>query len=263
MKNTLTCIFAILLFSPLLQASVKYFPSKIDYWKDAKPEAKKVHKKQKTEELSQKPTPTKKDPENKKEPFNWDKHLDPENTEEFFKEGDHMPPPAFIELIKNPSDGNIKNWFKLIDRKNQLLQRLQLRVKQYLAKNDKKLKPLEKKDIFEKAQKIKKFDPDAKRYRFRMYFESSCPHCKRMLSELKSIQNKGFFVEIRQIDDNTKYSYSLPFPISKATAQELKEKNINSWPVLFIGDSKKKVLYRLNGFQTEEQIFEALSTNFN
>ena len=50
------------------------------------------------------------------ETFQWKKYLDPKN-EEFFKEGDYTPPAPFIEIARNPTDANIRNWFKYLETK--------------------------------------------------------------------------------------------------------------------------------------------------
>tara|TARA_B100000745_G_C19943155_1_gene318109 strand:- start:332 stop:580 length:249 start_codon:yes stop_codon:yes gene_type:complete len=81
-----------------------------------------------------------------------------------------------------------------------------------------------------------------------------------MMPELIKLQNMGFFVELRQIDHNQKFAQGLPFPVTQASQAELKEKNINAWPVLFVGDTQKKVIYRINGYQSADSIISTIQS---
>ncbi len=219
-----------------------YFLNDIDYWRSSEKDSARDNA---TEE--QKPKLQK-----KRKKFDWSRSLDPQN-DEFFKEGNYTPPAPFMELARDPSDQNIKNWFSYIEKKNELSARLQSRVKQYLARNKKEASA--SREILASVAKNSIGPPmPIKRFHFRMYFESSCPYCKKMIGTLKQLQSRGFYVEIRQIDPQPRMILSLPFPVTKATKKEIKEKNINSWPVLFIADRKKNVVYRLNGFRTSEQV---------
>ena len=131
----------------------------------------------------------------------------------------------------------------------------------YLKKTN-QLNPMEKEFINEQVKRQKdKIDTrstDPKRFRFRMYFESSCPHCQKMMDELITLQDMGFYVELRQIDGNKEYARGLPFIVHRASKSEIKEKKIDAWPVLFIGDQEKKVVYRINGFHKAEDILLTL-----
>lgn len=228
-----------------------YFNSDINYWgKESKRTNPIV-----TEEKFKPPEVEKKDSSSPIE-FDWKKQLDPKN-EVFFKEGDYTPPAAFMELARNPSDENIKNWFKLIERKNELSSRLSQRMKEFLKKNQ-KLASEEKAILAESVKALPKTQDDYSRFRFRMYFESSCPHCKRMMETLKELQELGYYVEIKQVDQNPKVAKALPFPVTPASPQELKEKEITSWPVLFVGDLEKKVTYRLNGYRSTQEVLSAI-----
>ena len=106
--------------------------------------------------------------------------------------------------------------------------------------------------------KFLKVPLDYNRFRFRLYFESSCPHCKRMFQTMKDLQTRGYFVELRQIDKGPKGPMRLPFPVTYASRKEVKEKNINSWPTLFIGDLKKKIVYRLKGYHSSLDILSVI-----
>ena len=227
-----------------------YFHQKINYWDKKKNKSRPIV----TEEKSKPPEKT----ENKSnDSFDWKKQLDPKN-EDFFKEGDYTPPAAFMELARNPTDENITNWFKLVNKKNELSSRLSSRIQEYLKKNT-KLKVEEKNHLLEAQKKLPKVATDNTRYRFRMYFESSCPHCKRMMTTLQELQELGYYVEVRQIDNDPKIARAIPFPLEYATKDELKEKGINSWPVLFVGDLVKKITYRLNGYHPTAEVLSTVN----
>jgi len=226
-----------------------YFESNIDYWNKSDKE---VNKKSPTKE-------SKTVPMLPQQSFDWNKYLDPKN-DEFFKEGDHTPPAPLMELARNPTDENIKKWFKLIEMKNDLTSRLQERLQEYVVKNKGSLKAEETNIISKASHDLPQTHVDHKRFKFRMYFESSCPHCKRMMKTMEDLRGEGFYVELVQIDTNIEVRKSLSFPVTHATKKELEEKKINAWPVLFIADLKKNLVYRLNGYQSTFNVLSALST---
>lgn len=253
MSSVLSAFVLILIFSGNVLA-FDYFGSKINYWEDSK-------KKEAPVVVQEKEKPEEKKPIAESPPsgFDWKKQLDPKH-DEFFKEGDYTPPAAFMELARNPTDQNITNWFKLVEKKNEIQSRLSQRIQQYLSTNS-KLVPQERQVMLEAKNTLAVTNVDYSRYRFRMYFESSCPHCKHMMETLKELQDSGFYIEIRQIDQNPKVAQTLPFPVEQATPQELKEKEITSWPVLFVGDLKKKVTYRINGYRSTQEVLSAIQAN--
>ena len=226
-----------------------YFDANIDYWN-------KEHK-----DVSKKTVPKKSSSQSKtsRNDFDWDKYLDPKN-DEFFQEGNHTPPAPLMELARNPTDENIKKWFKLIEMKNKLTSRLQKKLQEHVAQNKKGLKAQEIELISEATQNLPQNHVDFRRFKFRMYFESSCPHCKRMMGTMEELRDQGFYIELVQIDSNTKARKGLSFPITQATKIELIEKKINAWPVLFIADLKKNLVYRLNGYQSTPQVLSILSS---
>lgn len=239
-------ILTLLVIWPYL-SGFDYFKNEINYW--GKEENKSSGKKSISSE--QKLNPEKKDK------FDWDKHLNPEN-DEFFKEGNYLPPAAFMEVTRNPSDENIKNWFKLVGLKNELSTRLQKRMAEYSGptvggtQEDQVALLQAKRDIPQAAA------PDHNKYRFRLYVDSKCPHCKRMLSTMEELQNKGFFVELKQVDDGPLTQLAPGLPIERASQGELNAKDIHSVPVLFVGDMDKKVVYRIAGYQSTSGIFQAI-----
>ena len=219
-----------------------YFTEPIDYW-DKKVEDGGNEKKS----SSKHPTPK----------FDWSKHLDPEQ-DNFFKEGNHIPSGPFMELARNPSDENIRLWFELIKRKNTLMARLQKRVSEYAAKNNSTGQSTAVQTLAKSTSSHFANAPDPKRFRFRLYFESSCPHCKDMMKTMQDLSQLGYYVEVKQIDQKQP-GYPVPFPIRAASARELKERNIESWPVLFVADTSKKQVIRINGFHPTASVISALS----
>lgn len=226
-----------------------YFDQSIDYWNSNKSEKKVEVESSKKVEASE-----------KSESFDWKKHLDPKNPE-FFKEGDYTPPEAFMEITRNPTDENLKMWFQYIDKKNALATRLQTRMNEYLEKEGAKLEPAAKESLRATSSSFARIPEDSKRYRFRLYFDSTCPHCRHMFDTLKTLQDRGYYVEARQIDSRTETLEDLPLPTTRATPEEVQKQQIESVPFLLIGDLKSQAVYKMTGFQTPESIFELLHSH--
>jgi hypothetical protein len=189
--------------------------------------------------------------------FDWAKYSDPKNPE-FFKEGDYTPPAPFMELARNPSNENIQRWFSLMEVKNKLMANLQKRIGEFVSKVS---IPLDSEELALVAQQQARMAPkqvDFKRFRFRLYFDSSCHHCKSMLNTLKDLQDMGYYVELRQVDDR-RPDYPIPFPIVHATKEELKERKINSWPVMFVADTQKELVYRIDGYFPTQGVLATLA----
>ncbi|MGE4233057.1 MAG: hypothetical protein AB7F43_06990 [Bacteriovoracia bacterium] len=229
-------------------AGFDYFGSQIDYW----------NKNPKKDPITEvvKPAPPSTPTVTKDEKFDWNKYLDPKNKD-FFKEGDYTPPEPFMEVVRNPSDSNLKNWFTYIDKKNDLVRKMQERVEEYARKNA-KLPPEVKALLAQRSAELPTYSPDVKRYRFRLYFDSKCPACKQMLGTLAAIQERGYSVEAHQIDNDRRATERLPFPVLPASKSDLDEKEIKAVPVLYVGDMTQKRLYRFRGTQELGDIFEAL-----
>jgi len=229
----------------------QYFHSDINYWGRSRSE--KVEGQKPVSENPSKPvlTPA-------QEKFSWQKYLDP-NNKEFFKEGDYTPPEPFMEIVRNPSDANLKLWFAYMDRKNELSSRLQTRMQEYAAQNGPKLGTAGQAYLNTRAINLPKADHDIKRYRFRMYFDSHCPHCKRMFGTLRELQEKGYFVEARQVDNDPEGMRNITIPVAKASPSEIQEKSIQNVPLLLVGDLLKKTVYRMSGYQSVTSIFQAIA----
>ena len=102
---------------------MQFFDGTIDYWRQAE-----VVEPQ----MAQRPeAPV---PDAAKKPFPWANYLDPMNKE-FFREGDYTPPEPFMEIVRDPSDRNLRMWFTYIEKKNALGERLARRVQEYLQAN--------------------------------------------------------------------------------------------------------------------------------
>ncbi len=186
--------------------------------------------------------------------FSWEKHLDP-NNEEFYKEGNHKPPAPFIEVAKNPSDRNISLWLRYLDTKSKLAKRLQSRINEYISKNNnlRKIPPKTLEGLKYKQNALN--TKDYNRFRLRMYFESTCPHCKRMMQTLYSLQKKGLYVEAMQLNKGSLYKANFPLKISHANPEDVKKHNITSVPFVLIADLKSKVISEpIKGYQTPTQI---------
>jgi len=234
------------------QSDINFFKAPIDYWgekKSQKPEKSKPEIVKDNKEESKRESET----------FSWKQHLDP-NNKEFFREGTHMPPEPFIELVRNPNDENIRNWFKYIELKNKLAQRLQERLAEYAKEQQGTLSDKERNLLARKIDNVPKARLDIKRYRFRLYVDSGCPYCKKMLGTMADLSSQGFFVEVHQIDANSEKLRGSPVVVTKANPTDVKRHNITAVPLLLIGDMKSNTVFRLNGFQTVQSIFASLRT---
>jgi glutaredoxin len=240
----------LLLPATSMAGELKYFDSKINFWNE-KTDASPVS------QTLDKPAVN----ENGK--FPWKTYLDPKNKE-FFKEGDYTPPEPFMEIARDPSDENIKNWFDFMKKKNELAKNLEEKMQLYLAKNM-AVRPTVETEAQAPAPERVKVEPsgplDPARFKVRMYFESTCPHCRRMFGVLKRLQNEGFQVEALQADSGPVPEEEKVVPIGKADQAELKKHGITSVPYLLIADSKKKALLpAVQGYHDFQEIMELIKS---
>jgi thiol-disulfide isomerase/thioredoxin len=238
----------LLLLSSFAQADkLEYFDSKIDFWDD-KAAAKDISK-------TQTNSTDKQDGK-----FPWKTFLDPKNKE-FFKEGDYTPPEPFMEVARNPTDDNIKQWFELMKKKNDLQTKLQERMAEYMAKNGEVAVPssIAKAELTPSKGKEQNIALDPSRFRLRMYFESTCPHCRRMFQVLKKLQDDGFHVEALQVDGGQVPDAEKIVPISRADPSDLKKHGIKGVPFLLIADTKRKALLpAIEGYHNFDEILRLL-----
>jgi hypothetical protein len=251
-------IFALVSAPALAESDFRYFSGEIDYWNSSahprRVEVSASSKRSAAGELTAAASPKQSEPE----AFSWAKHMDP-RQKEFFREGDYTPPEPFQEIVRNPSDANLKMWFSYIEKRNELSTRLQARMQEYLAKRE-GVGPLQAGfRVSSLAAAHPKSSPEASRYRLRMYFDSKCPHCHRMFDTLATLQGKGFFVEARQVDSDPQGLLGLPIPAERASPEEIRQKEVQNVPLLLVGDLKKQVIYRISGFRTPTEVMSALS----
>lgn len=201
--------------------------------------------------------------------FQWNKYLSPSN-DEFFKEGDYTPPAPFMEIARNPSDENIANWFRYLETKNELLRNLQQRLGEYSTKHTQpglaayapSVPKIVDDEVVAKTQlRMEAPSPitvDSKNFRMRLYFDSHCPHCMKMLGTVAELMRMGYWVELKQIDKDTSIRAKIPFAVSDAAPDELKRYQIDSVPVLLIGDLKKSTFSKVQGYHPTSDVINAL-----
>ncbi|OYZ11973.1 MAG: hypothetical protein B7Y39_18960 [Bdellovibrio sp. 28-41-41] len=243
-----TISFLLLLLSSFAQAEkLEYFDSKIDFWGE-------------TAGAKGAPKTSEIPAEKRDGKFPWKTFLDPKNKE-FFKEGDYIPPEPFMEVARDPTDDNIKQWFELMKKKNELQTKLQERMAEYMAKNGEVNVPTNIAAARPAPSKAKEpsIALDPSRFRLRMYFESTCPHCRRMFQVLKRLQDGGFHVEALQVDSGPVPDAEKIVPISRADPSDLKKHGIKGVPFLLIADTKRKALLpAIEGYHDFEEILRLL-----
>ena len=246
---------------------VQYFKDpELDYWKTSEV----VPKINSTRDHNEKKTATSAvgAPVSKTQ-FPWNKYLSPSN-DEFFKEGDYTPPAPFMEIARNPSDENIENWFRYLETKNELLRNLQARLTQFSTNHPQPAvanyaapvpRIIEDDAILKTAARLEKpqlIGADAKNYRMRLYFDSHCPHCQKMLGTVADLMRMGYWVELKQVDKDTSIRAKIPFTVSDASPEELKQYQIEAVPVLLIGDLKKQTFAKIQGYHGAQEIENSL-----
>lgn len=226
--------------------SFEYFNENISYW--STPKDKNIEKKQAYKSKIQ-----------EKNDFSWNEYLDP-NKDHMFKEGNYTPPKPFLELLRNPNDKNIKNWFKLIKTKNDLARNLSVKINEYVKRNQKNVSPSLRQEISAKLKKIKPKAENIEDYRLVLYIDSKCPYCKKMIKTMRDLQHIGYYIELRQIDDDFSETKKLPLILKKAKKEEISKNKIMSVPLLLIGNKKEKTFFRISGYRTTKEVLAAIQT---
>ncbi|MGE3756856.1 MAG: conjugal transfer protein TraF, partial [Pseudobdellovibrionaceae bacterium] len=158
----------------------------------------------------------------------------------------------------NPTDENIKQWFELMKKKNELQTNLQVRMHEYMAKNN-TVNVQTQVAVAKAPEKDSDVKIDPSRFRLRMYFESTCPHCKRMFHVLEKLQDKGFQIEALQVDSGPVPEVEKIVPIVRADPEDLKKHGIKGVPFLLVADTKKKsLLPPIEGYHDLEEILRLL-----
>lgn len=241
-----------------LAKEMPYFDSTINYWGKPKQDATKEIPKQQATKTADKREANAETA--KPETFKWETFLNPKNKE-FFREGDYTPPEPFMELVRNPTDENIRMWFTYMERKNELSSRLAKRMEEF-SKNNAASLPREAKVAIQKtAASIPLADDEFERFRFRMYFDSQCPHCHQMFETLNDLQDRGYFVEARQVDRGSLAGIHSNVAIVQADSAEVHKYHITSVPLLLIGDLKNKKVFRQSGFMTPDEVLASIHRN--
>ncbi len=234
--------------------NVSYFDSSINYWGKT---SKEVVKNPETLEASKKSITETSPKESKTDSFKWETYLNP-NNKEFFREGDYTPPEPFMELVRNPTDENIRMWFAYMEQKNELSTRLSKRMEEFAAKNTATLPREAKLPAHKIAVHQSLADDEFERYRFRMYFDSQCPHCHQMFETLNDLQDRGYFVEARQVDRGSIAGIKSNVAVVQASTTEVQKFHVTAVPLLLIGDLKNKKVYRQSGFMTPDEVIAAI-----
>lgn len=246
MLNKVVLVIALLIARTAPANELEYFNSGIDFWgTKASPQKLNVQTENRVSD--------------EKGAFPWKAYLDPKNKE-FFKEGDYTPPEPFMEVAKNPSDENLKNWFEFMRRKNELAARLETRMQEYLAKSQERpaLAPQVVAPVAKSVAKVAT-PVDPSRFRIRMYFDSHCPHCRRMFGVLKRLQDAGYKIEALQVDNDRVPTEESGVPIGRSSLSELKNHGGSAVPYLVIADLKRKALLPgIQGYHDYEEVMALL-----
>lgn len=246
---TFEVLMALLVSTSAANASMSFFDSRIDYWnREAKGP---VAETPKTEGAK---------PENG---FPWKSYLDPKNKE-FFKEGDYTPPEPFMEVARSPTDENLKSWFEFMQKKNDLARRLDQRMREYMTKNGMTPDLAAESPKMSSASSAETNSPvirvDPKRFRFRMYFDSQCPHCHDMFEVLARLKRDGFSVEALQVDRGPLPPEERIIHVFPSSIEELKARGGKGFPYLEIADTTRQgILPAVEGFHDYAEIKKLLS----
>lgn len=251
------------------ETGVQYFKDpEIDFWKTGSVQD--SAKKSASEPVT-KGQPKSSSSGTAKTSFSWNKYLNP-SDDEFFKEGDYTPPAPFMEIARNPTDQNIENWFKYLETKNALLQTLQAKLSEYTLKRSTpglvalkpsmvspEIDPDAVKRIQHRYEVPKSPVVNAKQFRLRLYFDSHCPHCEHMMGTVRELMQLGYWVELRQIDADVSARARIPFTVTGATPEELKRYQIESVPVLLVGNLKTQSFSKIQGYQPTAEVVKVLN----
>lgn len=187
--------------------------------------------------------------------FSWKGYTDPK-SKDFWTEGSFVTPKPIQFLAQNPTDENIKKWLEVVNKKNKLQARLVSKVQDYIRrrKGNQATRAYLKTSVNRNLLNQKE---DWKRYRFRLYVDSACPHCKRMLDTMVRLQRDGYYVEIHQIDRGA-WPKGTPIPVILADRKDVRKKGITTVPYLMVADVEKGVLYPMKGYQTKQGVLAHL-----
>ncbi len=164
-----------------------------------------------------------------------------------------------MEVARNPSDENIRLWMSYLNKKNFLAERLRSRIAEFATQGAQPAVPQAiQEKVVAQAQDRPSFDPS--RFRIRTYFESTCPHCRRMMQTLRELQDRGVYVEALQIDRAPLTEARFPIATMLADPDDVKKNRIQSVPFTLVADLKAKtVLNPISGFKSVSEMTQLLS----
>ncbi|MGK5086533.1 hypothetical protein WDW86_03150 [Bdellovibrionota bacterium FG-2] len=76
---------------------------------------------------------------------------------------------------------------------------------------------------------------------------------------IRELSSLGYWIELRQVDRDESARAKIPFPVSSAKPEELKQYGIESVPVLLVGDLQKKSFFKMQGYQATGAVLGALA----
>lgn len=231
--------------SPANASDLEFFKNDVSFWEE-KQRAKNPKKK----------TITRPKQENKR--FHWDKYLNIKN-DEFFKEGNHLPPAPLMEATRNPTKKNIENFEKWVNLRNEARKRF---IKAYADYKKKTVNIPDEQVAFinNRLAQIPEINVDNAKYSFTMYYDSNCPHCKKMVHTFKELNARGFNTIIKQVDRGRIKDDISPLVIVPASKNEIKSliKKGKGTPTTVVS-TKDGRTYSVSGYYPTNQLLSILS----
>ncbi len=190
--------------------------------------------------------------------FNWNKYLDIKN-DEFFKEGNHLPPAPLMEATRNPTEKNIENFEKWVQLRNEARQRF---IKAFADYKKKNLNVSDEQIAFvnNRLEQVPELNVDNAKYAFTMYYDSNCPHCKRMVHTFKELNARGFFTIVKQVDNGRIKDDLSPLVIVQASKSEVQSliKKGKGTPTTVVSTKDGKT-YSISGYHPTNQLLTILN----
>ena len=247
-RNFLALVSSALSFGSAARAEdLTFFEQGINYWHAPVAEKASVSAK-----------PTAKAEASVSQPFDWHKYLNSERNE-FFKEGDYTPPEPFMEVARRPTDENLARWFEYVEMKNALAQRLGARMEDFVKQHGGSMQAnqVSAQSHPPIPQPVRETGKDSQLH-VRMYFDSTCPHCRKMFGTLAELQERGYLVDARQVDNGPLIGIPPGIAVHQASPEELKIWDIKSVPVVLINDGRRKKIFRQVGYAGADEIIQKL-----
>lgn len=205
-------------------------------------------------------------PEGVKISDSWLPYLNPA-FEEFWTEGTHRPDAGFVLFARDPSVENAKLWLLRMETKAKYLEVMFESVAK--AQQD-LIKTGIIKDRYGVLAKAKSL-PSTKKQSMNkegmaeieiyFLFSSSCSHCKKLASTLRSFPN----VSPLQVDEKQRLHHFEGLPPSEIATDSTKKEYMSTGevPVLVLHDPKTKTVNILKGNRPQEEILLAMASLIN